>query len=189
MTDLKLSYAELIASPRVYDVVLSPREIPIHPQVYNSSFAYTPEFMTEVQAQMPQALHEDISAIERILQVETGITVTDKAMKWRSEELRFEEIPHEAKPQTRQLSIGIYASTIGILPHLPTELMVFPKSFIGKHPLPLEKARAYAFREEPDCLTLHTWYTHNIHDQGELLFQYLRTFAIVFNNCGLSRLQ
>ncbi len=202
-----LSYAELVAPERTHERILCPGEIPIHPKVYNSPLVYTPEFIMEVRAQMPDALRKDISEIKRILQEPLGFTITNEGIldvnpkrKFHEEPQKFNDIKFEVDQSKKTLWGGIYASTIGILSSRDSEFSISQKPPIGwpsfSHPLPKEKAEQYCFRHERSSFgqdqgyyVCHTWYNHNLHDQGKLLFHYLRTFAIVFNNLGLAKLE
>jgi len=186
-----LAYAEFVAPQRHYDKLVTLGEIPLHPRVHDAAFAYTQEFLDEVRKQMPQALRENIREMERILGETIGITVTDTAIRSRGEETLFDRIEHEADAAQRTVSIGIFASTIGFLPWLPRVIEIHTQQpqESGSHPLSLEKARAYSFRQSGSYLQLHGWYTHNVYDQGESLFHYLRTFAVLFNNHGLTKLE
>ncbi len=197
MVILPLAYADFIAPQRANEQsrILRPDEIPIHPKVYVSDFAFTPEFVEEVRRQMPRALHEDISEIERVLGKSLGLYVTDtqiaQAGERCSDKTEFAEIGHEVDPTRKTIDVGIFASTINILRDRNSTLEISPpiEAFPGlTHPLPLEKVEEYAFKSDGRYHTCHTWYTHNLHDQGKSLFHYLRTFAIVFNNTGLERI-
>lgn len=211
-----LQQEELIAPWRSVNKILSPSGIPIHPRVYDSDFAYTQDFLDEVHAKVPEAMLRDLSAIEKIIgerldvQVEGGRILTGVASVERMLRLRtdlseadrkrclescahsLDQIKVEARPAERLVHAGVYATTMGILPHLPqtVDLCFYDQGSsmsAFNHPLPREKAEHYARKEESNCLTAPGWYTHNIHDQGEGLFLYLRNFAIVFNNLGLER--
>ena len=58
-----------------------------------------------------------------------------------------------------------------------------------RHPMSLERLKEYAFDlSEPEQPRVHSWYKHNIDDQGQGVALFLRNFAIVFNNLGLERL-
>ena len=187
----KLLSEDLIEPRRRNNRILSPYEIPIHPRVYNSDFAYTKEFMEEVRARMPQALRDDISRIEIVLGIDLGITITDESILEGSYEIKFKDIDYEAKSQERQIGVEVHAANTFILPHLSRTLEIDTRLGINpilSHPLPPNKILEYSFDSDGDYFKFYSWYTHHLHDVGEGFFHYLRAFAIEFNNHGLSKL-
>lgn len=191
-TPLLLS-EDLIAPYRRHQQILAPDEIPIHPDVYNAPFTFTDEFMTEVKERVPNMLRQDISEIERILGIQLGLEIEKDGIRQDREKTSYGAIHYVVYPPPRkELHVSIMASSVGILPHRPAVLEITTRDLSSfpdlRHPMPLEKARQYSSTTDGLYLQLPSWYTHNVHDQGETFFHYMRAFAIAFNNHGLLRL-
>lgn len=187
-----LEYNELIDPRRSHDKILAPYEIPIHPSVYDSEFAYTPEFMKELRERMPQALRDDIAVIESLVGSQ-GIKINDDGIiEGEVLEQKFRDIAHEVNPKRKNVSVELcVSSNVGILPWLSRFLEVstrpnLPAAF--SHPMPIDKLKQYMIDSDGEHLRFYTWYGHNIGSAGTLTFHYLRTFAILFNNHGLTKL-
>lgn len=189
--ELYLLTKDLINSDDKNNPILKPTRIPIHPDVYNSDFAYTPKFMEEVKALVLDDMQDDLSRIERILGKELMVEIKPGGFGDFYGEKRIEDIEFEANPEERTVGVEFSASSIDILPLSPRSFEIenkHVKSGRFRHPLPLEKARAYAFNKNDDYLELHTWYGHNMLEQGDAFFHFLRAFTIRFNNLGLTKL-
>ncbi len=78
MSDLQLQHRELINPEARYEQDLWAWQIPVHPIVYNSEFAYTVDFVEKVRAKVPESIREDITTIEKMLGKPLGIGVEDE---------------------------------------------------------------------------------------------------------------
>lgn len=182
---LKLTYEELIWPRAQFNQVLWPNQIPVHPRVWKSDFAYTPEFLSQVISMVPESVRQDISVIEKMLGKPLNLKVkgdqivdlNDSGFK-----LFYRWIWHEAKPNRKSVDVGFGGTNIALdIGNLPTiiDLDDFPSQS-------LEKLKQYAFETDPK-LKAYAWYVHNYLDHGKMAELYLRNFAIVFNNLGLDR--
>lgn len=151
--------------------VLRPDRIPIHPVVYDSEFAYTPEFVEEVKKRVPDSLREDISSIEGMLGKSLDMEVEDTYMRKPDcfpDRLDYKDINFTV--DTGRVIVNKSSTSIALFPeNLPTVTLDYDERF-----------RDYTFGQG-----VHTWYIHNYGDQGIMVGLYLRNFAIVFNNLGL----
>ena len=109
-----LSYSELIAPDSDYyrlqvDRIMKPDSIPIHSAVFNSDFAYTPEFVEEVKKGIPDSIREDISEIERILGIELQLEVSETGIRETSwdYEYKFRDFSHSAHLEEKYVGVSI----------------------------------------------------------------------------------
>jgi hypothetical protein len=191
MTDKKklcLEYAELVALNRSPDYrILLPNEIPVHPDVFNSDFAYTEEFIEEVIRRVPGSVAMDISEIERILGIDLELQATETGIRYRDlwlgkrmeMEMKYEwAFYYNVKPEGRvfvETSGGMYIcleKNYGNRKELPSRQ--------EDHPMKPEKLRQYSLNDR-----LFHWDTHNC--VIKVVNMYFRNFAIMFNNLGLER--
>ena len=56
------------------------------------------------------------------------------------------------------------------------------------HPLPLDKAKAYAVSDEDGLIKLHGWKIHNIRYQGLAFEMIAINYALAFNNLALDKI-
>ena len=131
-----LEYSKLIR-PEGVPRILSPNEIPIQPSVYNSSFAFTREYLAELVASLPESMATDIREIERILGI-TGLEITDQGIVYKdgdwTEALSYANINHYADPEKRTIGVDLGSSNIDILRHYQRELQLY-----NSHPMPKKK--------------------------------------------------
>lgn len=195
MSDIPpLEYRELIAPERRFGRILLPNEIPIHSAVYDSNFAYTPEFLREVIKSLPDSMRQDLSEIERILGTATGLKIVDAGLVDGNDEVLYSDILHTRDRLKKSVGVELGSANIDLNRIVSRTLDIFVERAQMQHPMSLDKLRAYAF--EPDevryggveVVHCHTWYVHNYLDHGMPLAHYFRNFAIMFNNLGIKRL-
>ena len=200
LRDLVLKHEELIDPSAIADRILMPHQIPIHPSVYDSDFAYTRAFVQEVMKAVIEFMKADISSIETILRIETGLTITDKGVFYSrdrspSGQLLFSDLKPNCGPGNT-LGIAYRDANIDIdRVNVPTSFDVVVEEAQKQHPMPLDKLRKYAFERGESAyhgeerIRCHSWHVHNLYLYGIPLPHYFRNFAIAFNNLGLKHLQ
>ena len=180
----QIEYKDLIAPKRLVEKVLLPGEIPIHPSVYDWSFAYTPEFIQEVRAAVPDSMTRDLSEIERILGAETGLEITKNGLLHRGNRLLFSDISFNYDPNKKTLGVAYWDANIDIdKVNVPTHIDVVVERAQEEHPMPLDKLRQYAFEQGElgyvgeKGVRCYSWYTHNILFHGLPLMHYCQKLA------------
>ena len=179
-----LAYRELITPNRRYGPrVLQPREIPIHPLVYENAACFTQEFLDRIRGRIVESMREDDMTIREALGTDIGLIIGDSSISHASREVPYNRMQLTVDPEKKEIGAELGATSTYILRHLPRELLVCESDL---HPMSLERLREYSFdSSDPNYLIMHTWYQHNIEDQGWGVFHFLRNFAILFNNVGL----
>ena len=179
-----LVYGELIR-PAGCVKILGPGEIPIHPRVYDSEFAFTREYLARIRESLVESMRKDLSVIERVINLgSTRYEITEHGIVHGVDlEISFADIIYYADPRKRAIGTDYGSSNIDIMQHLERELNV------DESPIPRPKLEEYAFDYETDGHPrIHVWYTHNYLDHGFPLELYFRSFAIMFNNLGIREL-
>jgi len=195
MTERKvepLEHEELLAPKRSYNRILLPEEIPLHPDVFNSEFAYTPEFIKEVMKNMPDSINRDGLEVQRILGLELGIIADETGVRYKNPDLGdnvdYDTLRIVANPVKRSIVASYGSANIAI--DFREEQRIVHRVYPPKrHPMTAERLREYAFSQEGEIVNNVFWYVHNIHDHRVPLEMFFRNFAILFNNLGLEKLQ
>jgi hypothetical protein len=170
----QLIYDELLCPTSRFMPILSPRYFPIHPTVYDSSFAYTPEFVNKILLALDNSVVEDVKAINQALGIEV-----------KYEPIKIKDFYIIANPTIRSVDITYVGSNIAVQPGAHIEHIIendwdLPPRMIGE--------RALLFSKETDRLVIPSWYTHTPEENGTSVYLYLRNFAILFNNLGIEEL-
>ncbi|MBI2139390.1 hypothetical protein HYU14_00585 [Candidatus Woesearchaeota archaeon] len=190
MNPLDLTHGELLyrsGKDAITPTSLFTWQIPVHPKVYDSDFAYSARFLVEARLRVPESIRQDISAIEIILGKSLNISAGDDALGETDsefpDELEYDQIRSTVDAGKKAIGLEIGGTNIDLDP------VALPRDFIptARHPMDIEKLRKYAFETMP-ALIIHTWLFHNPLDYGLIGALYLRNFAIVFNNLGLERI-
>ena len=187
---LRLTYENLIAKNRLNPAkpkILLPNEIPIHPYLREYGLPYTADFILGVAKAIPMSALQDKETIEDKLDKKLDLEVSPTALYGGDNSmvvldpdyLKF--IYRESVRELRVRYRDVAEFSIGC-----EDDNIF--SYYN-HPLPGEKARAYAISEDNDDLKLHGWGVRNIHSPGLAFEMFARNFAILFNNMGLDRLE
>ncbi len=179
-----LAYRELISPNRRYGPrVLQPREIPIHPLVYDNPAFFTPEFLERIRGRIVESMREDDKSIKEVLGIDTGLVIGDSSITHGSREVSYNIIGFDVDPSKKEIGAELGATNAAIVRHLPRELIVNESDL---HPMFPQRLIEYAFDlSDPQYSKTHAWYQHNVDDQGWGVFHFLRNFAITFNNLGL----
>jgi hypothetical protein len=183
----RLEYTDLVAPNRTHDVLLDPREIPLHPLVYNSEL-YKPSFVTRVHQAVPKAVLADISVIERILGINIDIPVTDQQIgPGIVSAVVLDEIRFGYSRGGKAIDLSFKGTSMGV----GTLEGIRPFTFSPNetHPLPSEKIQAYSCLTDGPFSYLHGWSTNNYQNKSLPFWLYARSFAVLFNNLGLDELQ
>lgn len=188
-----LTHAELIRPDlREY---LAPKEIPIHPLVYESDFAFTAGFVEQVLASVPASVAADLLEIERLTGERLPVVVTDQEIEV-AEGLWIGDKPmgdiqddHFVDPTTKYLWVGSDPNIV-----LHSDVVLHISEPHRTHPMSKNKLRRYyvdseKFRgsHEFGLEGIISWGQHNFSLGSEGLQLALRNFAIMFNNLGLQR--
>ena len=193
LAPIQLLHAELIR-PDLKDF-LTPREIPLHPRVYESDFAFTPEFVDQVLVTIPKSVEVDIREVERMTGERLPVEIKGQVVKQIGEDSWgdvLEEISEDCytDPNSKYLWVGGDPNIVlhsDISPHIGEPHRT--------HPMSKNKLRQYfvdpnkykdevGYRMEGTI----TWGQHNFLLGPISLQLVLRNFAIQFNNLGLQRL-
>lgn len=186
-SDLRLDYSELIA-PKRYVKILSPNEIPVHPKVYESEFAYTQKFADEVKSSVPDSMKKDISEIERILGLKFGFDVTDCGLKNEDGIILYENIDVAADSKRKCVEVSYFSSNIAINNEVGFGRFLQYDASDFAFPTGLEKLKKFSLPcSFSEGIKVPAWYVHNHLDHGNPLMLYFRNFAIMFNNLGIKR--
>ncbi len=184
-----LQYSELYSQTRQFNKILMPHEIPVHPLVYTSQFAYTPEFAEEVRKSVPVSIDQDIIEIERIFGNKSRIVIQDgkifdRDAEWKK--ISLDEINVLADQERRSVDVSYCSSNIALEDRRPDQKRKLRLD--ANHPLSLDRLRQYSSNPRGELIEIPTWYVHNYSDNGFVLELYFRNFAIMFNNLGIQRL-
>jgi hypothetical protein len=190
----RLDYGELVGVTSRFGFdrnapILTPRDIPLHPSVFSAPFAYTREFARKVWSVVPESIRADISEIERVLQRDLDVVLTEEHTAAKSlvefplHAYRFSDFTLRTDPGSRSVDFSWPGVEIAMYDDGPARTLV--RSPDGAHPLPLEKLRAYAIGEEVGELVHVYWHAHNVFSAELPLALIFRNFAIQFNNLGL----
>jgi hypothetical protein len=193
----QLNYGELVGVTSCFCFdrnapILTPRYIPLHPSVFSAPFAYTREFAHKVWSVVPDSIRADVSEIERVLQRDLDVVLTEEytAAKSRVEfphhAYRFSDFTLRTDPGSRSVDFSWPGVEIAMYDDGPARSLA--RSLDGSHPLPPEKLRAYAIGEEVGELVHVYWHVHNVFSAELPLALIFRNFAIQFNNLGLRML-
>jgi hypothetical protein len=178
-----LTYAELVDQGTRR--ILFPERIPVHPLVYRSDFAYTPEFVTKVRESVPESIAQDVGTIEPLLGLQLGVFLMDGVPAHGGEPIDQDALTFRADPNKRFVEVGYLSTNIALDTREGFSRVLSPHS----HPIAAEKLRRYSLTPEDEhSPNIPTWYIHNLGDNGLLVAMYLRNFAIMFNNLGLEQL-
>lgn len=186
-----LTYRELIGQEYYWRNWLLPFDIPLHPLVYDSEFAYTEEFLDEVCTSLPESMRRDISEIEQVLGKSLNIVVEDKELISEDKTLEVDLFMRRCISEGRIVSLTYSSTTIYIEPN---EKRTLNKSQLKDHPMGLEKLEHYSSPSDEEDLydeghpLIVFWCDHNMDTAPEPARLYMRNFAIMFNNLGLERL-
>jgi len=194
-----LEYGELVDLDRAkkYSLspILNPREIPVHPRVFESPQVYTQEFADHVWASVPDSIRADISVIQDKIRNALPVYVTDDGvMSRRGPHLDMPEIFNafsvQANPKQRSVWVeplmSAEAINLGLGPehHYRSD----PRSPRVRSLFLAWKLKAYTAPETDDAEEgLINWHSHNVGMASLPLLLILRNFAIKFNNLGLQR--
>ncbi len=184
-----LTHSELLSERTYRPGILLPGEIPLHAAVFNSDFAYTPEFVEEVRKEVPKSIEEDVSEIEKKLGQDLGLKVTETGIYIVNQnyECRFKDFSHRTDPEGKLVNVGIGHMSIAMDHKGGMKAVVGLDSF-RHHPMDTDKLKQYSFEEKGND-RVAVWRAHNIHDQVKSWQIYLRNFAIMFNNLGLRKME
>jgi len=131
-----LTYRELIAPYRkVSPPILTPSDIPVHPAIYDSDFAYTPDFVREVVSKVPESMREDYKTIMDVFGEEDArkifgrdFSITDSAVTvngWRT--VSYSDFSFSANSEKRGVGAHLAATNCAIAPHIKMEVALLSK--------------------------------------------------------------
>lgn len=195
-----LEYGELLDlnRARIYGLspILYPREIPVHPAVYESPESYTSEFARQVWASVPDSIRADIATIEKKIDHKLRIEVTDQGVHTTGEESSldlgelFEKFIIKANPSRRSIWVQPHLSAEAIdlgLDVSRPDLRMISMPF-ENHPMSTKKRKLYEIDPEKyEEEGMITWTAHNASMASFSLLLILRNYAIMHNNLGLQR--
>ena len=183
---IQLQHKELLKKIP-YEPILMPRNIPVHPTVFDSDFAYSPDFVRVVQEAVPEYAKLDASLIESVLGI-SGIIVTDDAITFRGQSIEFNDplISYVSSPEKRTVDVGGGDTNIALDAMRSGEFNYHNALYIS-HPMPTEKLQEYMIHKDGEPFLL-MWYEHNSLIAGLPMGLLFRNFAIAFNNLGLEKL-
>lgn len=188
---LLLTHKELINPSLGFMPLHTPRYIPIHPDVYESPFAFTAGHADAVLKALPEYIQEDALALGR------------KLPSLSFEKERLDDILTEPSlmraTANEGTAVGFGFGSVNIAMGKRTDSQDYMTEIVGgglsggyRSTLSREKIRAYDFFRGAHAANgtyqLRTWYAHNIHDGGPEVLLLMRNFAIAFNNEGMKRL-
>lgn len=179
-----LLHEELLAPKRQFDRILSVKEIPLLPRLFEDRRVYTTTYVDTIVAQMPSVIQQDIVAITRVIGSAPPFTVDAKGLVGASGgRYNFDTFTHVVDPKAKTIDVWCFSTNIGMhrrQPHLrPFEL---------DHPLPGTKQGRFLYQTQ-DTPKFAGWYSHNTFGMGFEIMVYMRNFAIAFNNVGVKTLQ
>lgn len=181
----ELRYEELIAPDRFVTKILMPNEIPVHPLVYNSDFAYTAEFIDKVEKSVVDSLKQDILTIDNTLGTRLRIAADNGKIRdlMNRSELILSSIEIFVNSEQRFVEVSYTSSNIAL-----DTREGFKRRLNIYTPLSLspDKLKEYSLHSEETEIA--SWHIHNLNMGGFALAMYFRNFAIMFNNLGLRRL-
>lgn len=177
-----LTYAELVNINT--GRILFPENIPVHPLVYQSDFAYSTDFVASVKAAIPASIKEDVDAIETALGIQLGISIEDGLPVQGQDKMERYALTVKPDSTRRFVEVSYGASTNIAVDTRPGYLRRLEP--LASHPMSREKLQTYSLEQER--IIIPSWYIHNLSDNGFKVALYLRNFAIVFNNLGLSKI-
>ncbi|GEM_PF-3338667 len=185
MSSLHLIHSELLDPKSRYEKILAPNRIPVHPQVFDSEFAYTQGFIDEVLHCVPDSIQDDIISIDKLFPSKTGLIFSERGVTTKGgTEYFFTDFYHMAREE-RAIDVSWGSSNIALDPNKDGKRggQRLEMSLIEPHPTPIAKLSEYSLAR--DSLRIPRWYIHNVGDSAFPVFLYFRNFAIVFNNHGL----
>jgi len=170
----QLTYDELLNPSAISMKILSPRYIPIHPSVYNSTFAYTLDFAKKILDSIDESVSLDIDNINKTLGTKIIYIKPD-----------MESLIIKAHPDIRSIDVQYGNSGIAAEPGSNIEIMLtkydaWPQKNIQ---------RAKAFSMTKNELKIPSWYIHNIDDHGMEIYLFYRNFAMLFTNLGIEQIK
>jgi hypothetical protein len=170
----QLTYDELLNPNGICMKILSPRYIPIYPKVYESTFAYTPDFAKKILNSIDESVSLDIDNINKTLG--TKIIYEKPDMK---------SLIIETYPDIRSIDVQYGNSGIAAEPGSFTEILLTKYDTWPQ----MNIQRAKIFSMTNDKLKIPSWFIHNIDDHGIGIYLFYRSFAILSNNLGIEQIK
>lgn len=185
-----LDHADLVRTGMTWSgPVLSPREIPIHPKVFEADSTYTPDFALKILESIPGSVRKDVEVIEGLIKRDLGVHVTDSGIYENGREVSFGDFRISADPAHSDLGIEprVSANAENTYIQRKRPVIIMPHN----HPLPRKKLAAYFVKPDLERYQgegMLTWTAHNSGGLSMANLLVLRNFAILANNLGLERL-
>jgi len=191
-----LQYLELIAPERGPGRILYSHEIPISPDVFNSDFAYTTDFIERVKNAVLSSMVEDISEIERILQISLLVEIDGEKIMHGSRTLDISQINTYPHKKGNSVNVGFASSNIAMdntepdnfYPFIGKIILEPEYAEIDRHPMG-ERLFKFSMKGRYGLRVAPVWYAHNLDTARLPLNLYFRNFAILFNNLGVQQLE
>lgn len=189
MSGKYLRYSDLIDPKRVKDRVLSPKEIPIDPEVCTSFGSFTETDLKAILKKIPDMMKDDISEAGRLLGKDISIWVKSDGIMHNGYWVPFGAL--RCNSVGGNLSAYLSDSQISISGGDVLPLDTFC-AHEASHPLGRERLAKFSFTPHTNGNqpSIATWKAENV--DYELLcglYFYFRSFAIGANNYGLDKIK
>lgn len=195
LDSLTLTHSDLVTTKRFSGPFIEPKEIPVHPLVYDCPAVYTHDFVDRVRTTIPNSIKDDIEAIRGKIGDEIwDRLVGDKPLPLVQNSTPDRDImflgrfSFEVNPQ-RQVWINAPGEAVNLaLDRTRPDIRIIFLPF--DYPTPKRKLKRYTVNPEKypndyDNKGIIGWYAHNFSMASLSTKLYLRNFAIQFNNLGL----